>query len=96
MVTVRGYGGIAPPAQMSVEEADAAIAKFSNQMMEDYEYLVAVAEEADGSYEEFYAVACSVRNRVRCSVHNHENGYQINSGDVILYFKRPENRWYDQ
>jgi len=63
MVTARGYGGIAPPAQMSVEEADNEIAAFSTQMREDYDYLVAIGFE-DDAYIGFYAVASCVRNRV--------------------------------
>ena len=64
-VTVKGYGGAAPPPEINYTEAQiAADIAAGRYTREDYNYLVALAKEASDSYAAFYAVACAVRNRV--------------------------------
>lgn len=54
-----------PPSDTSDSDIDADIAK-GLYTQEDYDYLVALGGEAT-TYDGFYAVACSVRNRVRAN-----------------------------
>ncbi|MCL2051342.1 MAG: Ig-like domain-containing protein [Lachnospiraceae bacterium] len=63
--SVRGYEGIAPPAEVDYSEAQiAADVAAGLYTMEDYQYLVALGAEDQTSYEGFYAVASNARNRV--------------------------------